>query len=93
MTWNTHYLKFATADEAHDALVAAFGDDGEGNILTNSETHAVDVVGVLWRDDTPEGQEPVAREGYHVNVRVKGDLLDDLTPYIVIPENPARMFA
>ena len=93
MTWNTYYLKFATADEAHDALVAAFGDDGEGNILANRETHAVDVVGVLWRDDTQEGQEPVAREGYHVNVRVKGDLSDDLTPYIVIPENPARMFA
>lgn len=93
MTYTDYFLRFANQETALDALCEAFGDDGEGVPL--SPVHgALDIIGINYRDDTPEGEEPVAREGYLVNVRMTGALPDNLEAYsIPKPEVPVRVFA
>ncbi|RYD50584.1 MAG: hypothetical protein EOP52_13815 [Sphingobacteriales bacterium] len=56
--WNDHYLKFADDADFNAHMPKA--------LLGESETHATDVVGVLYRNDTN-----AALEGYHVNLRLK----------------------
>jgi hypothetical protein len=107
----TRYLKFDTHEAAYSALVDAFGKSDDNLPILSSGTHAVDVVGVIYRPtgETKEvrtwseylkGEEKTtvevmeAIEGYHVNIRVKGELPSVLEPYeIATPNAPKRVFA
>jgi hypothetical protein len=112
MMWSdTEYLKFDSKEAAHSALVDAFGKSDDNLPILSSGTHAVDVVGVIYRSTgetkevrtwseylqgeektTIEITEPV--DGYHVNIRVKGDLPAILHPYLIsITGTPKRKFS
>ncbi len=79
------------------ALDAAGLLDADGHFLTASHTHALDVIGPIYRGGTydPDTGEvitpPVLLEGWHVNYI--GDLPDGWDAYVVTPEQPVRVFA
>lgn len=80
MMWQTYFLKFPDQAAWEAAIPAEWhGDEG---LITASENHAADVVGAIEDE-----------EGFHVNVRVKGPMPDNLTQYVVTPTNPVRVFA
>lgn len=82
-------LRFA--DEATAAAVMADGYSPSDGLL-------VDIVGIVWR---PTGEvnasgDPVfeARPGWHINVRCLDDRdLSALTPYVITPAEPYRVWA
>lgn len=86
----THHLKFADEAEAKTALAQYL--DEEGNWMTASHIHALDVVGTIYKF-TGEviNDEPVSIEldGYHINYI--GDA--DFSAYEVFPSTPSRVFA
>lgn len=93
------FLKFP--DEATAISVLAqfriTNESGE-TWATASHTHALDPVGTIHKPtgvtlSTPEGDFPEMAPipGYHVNFI--GTLPDAAIPYVVIPTNPARIFA
>lgn len=95
----TQYLKFP--DEATAISVLAqfriTNESGE-TWATASHTHALDPVGTIYKStgltlSTPEGDYPEMAPipGYHVNFI--GQLPVEAEPYVVIPANPARVFA
>jgi hypothetical protein len=82
MTWTHHFLKFADEQTALDALAAAYGG------AKQSHVHYVRVLGVLMN---AEG-EP--RDGYHLNLSVKGDVPEGLQAFLIEkPQNPAEVMA
>ena len=89
MTLTYHFLKFPTQEAAQDALISVFGVDENGGVLTASHTHALTILGTLYRDDTPEGEPPVAKSGYHANLAIVGDVPEALQAYVIPrPTNP-----
>ena len=110
--YNTYYLKFASQEE-WDAKAAEAGyryEDPETEAVYYSVSPgAIDVVGVIYNDDAVFNEEgemtspPTAKDGWHVNVRVRPnielDTWDDkslpevLNNYIVEPQTPSRVFA
>lgn len=83
MDWSdTIHLKFADEAEWLAAQEAAAVNDGS--------QIALDVVGVLFRDD-----DFSTLEGWHVNVRLRGIELPDAYQSHVIPTpaHPKRVFA
>ncbi len=81
--WTDYYLKFA--DEADFAL-----NMPENLKVPASESHATDVIGALYRNDTF-----AALEGFHVNLRLRGNPLPaSLSAFdIGTPAQPKRVFA
>ena len=66
--------------------------DGEG--VLSPESGGLDIIGVTYRDDTPEGEAPVMRDGYLVNVRLVGALPAELEGFLIsTPEFPKRVWA
>jgi hypothetical protein len=98
MTWADHYLKLPSEAAWLKAIPATWKVPNEsGHLVLSlfSGTHAVDVVGILYRDDTPEGQPPVAREGFHVNLRLPDDrtVPVSMLPFVIpAPVKPSRVF-
>ena len=105
--YNTYYLKFASQEE-WDAKAAEAGyryEDPETEAVYYSVSPgAIDVVGVIYNDDAVFDEEgemtspPTAKDGWHVNVRVKFQSNDETFPevlntYIVEPQTPSRVFA
>ena len=102
--YNTYYLKFASQEE-WDAKSAEAGyryEDPETEAVYYSVSPgAIDVVGVIYNDDAVFDEEgevtspPTAKDGWHVNVRVRGyDTFPEvLNNYIVEPQTPSRVFA
>lgn len=102
--YNTYYLKFASQEE-WDAKAAEAGyryEDPETEAVYYSVSPgAIDVVGVIYNDDAVFDEEgeitspPTAKDGWHVNVRVRGyDTFPEvLNTYIVEPQTPSRVFA
>ena len=105
--YNTYYLKFASQEE-WDAKAAEAGyryEDPETEAVYYSVSPgAIDVVGVIYNDDAVFDEEgemtspPTAKDGWHVNVRVKFQNMDETFPevlnnYIVEPQTPSRVFA
>lgn len=102
--YNTYYLKFASQEE-WDAKAAEAGyryEDPETEVVYYSVSPgAIDVVGVIYNDDAVFDEEgemtspPTAKDGWHVNVRVRGyDTFPEvLNNYIVEPQTPSRVFA
>ena len=73
------YLKFT--DEAQSLEVLA-GYEG-----------SIDVIGVIYRVDNTDPENPVAtpEDGWHVNTR--GPMPDTLKPFAVVPVQPRRIWA
>ena len=78
-------------------LAAAEGlltEDDE--LITNSHTHAIDEIGVIYEGGTydAEGEvitPPTALDGWHVNY--VGNLPDGWDEFAVYPANPVRVWA
>jgi hypothetical protein len=97
----THYLRFPDESTGMAALGAAglttTNEDGDTVVLTASHTHALDVIGPIYKGGTfdPDTGEvitpPVLLEGWHVNYI--GMLPEEWDAYVVSPEQPARVFA
>jgi hypothetical protein len=71
--------------------------ENAGDLASNSEV-LVDVIGDLCERGTydEEGNEitpPSLIPGWHVNLRIDGELPDELKEFEVFPENPMRVWA
>lgn len=92
------YLKFPDETTAQSVLytVTPQVTDQDGNVVEEESTKAnfinIDVLGTLY--STPvEGEEPVALDGYHVNVRaLDGEDTTELEQYAVVPQFPRRIW-
>ena len=97
----THYLRFPDETTGMAALDAAgllwIDEDGHTKPITASLTHALDVVGVIYRAGTFDAETgevitpPTPRSGWHVNFI--GTLPDGWDAYVVQPQRPSRVFA
>ena len=93
----TTFLKFPDEATAKAVLSEYVSDDGEW--VTDSHTHSLDPVGVIYQptgniltdENGIEYPEMTASDGYHVNFF--GDLPAIPSAYIVTPLNPVRIFA
>ena len=93
----THFIRFPDAETGMTALEAAglLNDDGE--FITASHNHALDVIGTITTGgeyDPETGDvitEPVTLDGWHVNYL--GDVPEEWLQYAVAPENPVRVWA
>lgn len=96
------YLKL-TNEAAMTTVLSAFYDK-EGEFVGNTADYAIDVVGVLQEptgntltSDGMEYPEMVAMAGWHVNIRLTGDVLRDETEALdvlhgVTPSAPKRVW-
>jgi hypothetical protein len=105
MTYNDYFLKFASKQQAHQVF-STISDhiNPENEIVEQSETFAVDEVGILFEDDAVYDnygniiKPPTKIDGYHYNYRTlygnkpEIPLPVELEPYLVTPENPQRTF-
>ena len=93
------YLKFASEDEAKDVLYTKVVTEwvGDHNDIPSAWIYEpnyknIDTLGILYAPFV-EGEEPVAIEGWHVNVRVVGDeAAAPLEAYAVVPALPRRIW-
>ena len=102
--YNTYYLKFASQEEWYAKAAEAgyrYEDPETEAVYYSVSPGAIDVVGVIYNDDAVFDEEgemtspPTAKDGWHVNVRVRGyDTFPEvLNNYIVEPQTPSRVFA
>lgn len=102
--YNTYYLKFASQEEWDTKAAEAgyrYEDPETGAVYYSVSPGAIDVVGTIYNDDAVFDEEgemtsaPTAKDGWHVNVRVRGydNLPEVLNTYIVEPQTPSRVFA
>jgi len=98
---NDLYLKFADKAEADSVLYTTTDEvtDEEGAVVQEATSKPnfanIDVLGTIYEaipEDAPEDYEPVAKDGYHVNVRHK-EQAPELDAYAVTPTNPRRIWA
>ena len=75
----THYIRFPDEATGTAALEAAGLLSEEGEYITASHNHALDVIGEIPDID-----------GWHVNY--SGKLPDGWDDYIVTPDQPVRVF-
>jgi hypothetical protein len=97
----TTHLRFPDESTGMAALDAAgfiaTNENGDTVVLTASHTHALDVIGPIYRGGTydPGTGEvltpPVLLNGWHVNY--VGDIPDGWDAYLVEPKHPSRVFA
>lgn len=77
-------------------LLLRFADEAEWAAMAvePDAALAVDVIGTLHDTPETESAEPIALPGFHVNIRcTDGRELSHLTPFIVTPEQPRRVWA
>ena len=93
----TYFLKFSDEDEAIEQLAAYISPEGEW--LTASHEHALDVIGTIHKPtgvmlDSEDGQYPemLPVAGFHVNLAI-AELPESLMLFAVTPEHPMRVFA
>ena len=106
--YNTYYLKFASQEEWDTKAAEAgyrYEDPETGAVYYSVSPGAIDVVGTIYNDDAVFDEEgemtsaPTAKDGWHVNVRVKNTVISPsilpevLNTYIVEPQTPSRVFA
>ena len=95
------YLKFPDGEAMRAALTLP-NPEPDGEPLPRFPECAIDFVGAIYRETgrSVEGEdgdswpEMERVEGIHVNLR--GELTEDemqlLTPYVVVPKNPVRVW-
>jgi hypothetical protein len=93
---NGPFFRFPDEATGMAALDAAGLLTEDGDPLTASHTHALDVIGTIFiggeYDD--EGEvlvPPTLLDGWHINLA--GDLPKGWEQYVVRPEHPVRVFA
>lgn len=91
-----YYLKFTDEAEANSVLYTkvptAFNEEGEATEWMDKPSYDnIDIIGTIYAPFV-EDEEPVALEGYHVNVRNYTEA-PELDAYAVFPTNPRRVWA
>jgi hypothetical protein len=93
----TYFLRFSDQASGLAALLAAGFIDSEGNVLTCSHNHSIDVIGTIYRGGSYDFETnevitpPTQLSGWHCNFI--GDLPEDWNSYLVYPQHPSRVFA
>jgi len=89
---------FRFPDEATGmtALEAAGLLNEDGELITASHTHSLDVLGTIirggeWDDEDNVITPPEVLDGWHVNYQ--GELPEGWEAYAVFPQNPVRVWA
>jgi hypothetical protein len=74
-------------------LYLKFADEAQSIEVLAGYTGSIDVIGIIYRVDNTDPENPVAtpEEGWHVNTR--GEMPDTLTPFAVHPVQPRRVWA
>lgn len=95
-----YYLKFKDEAEAMSILYRREGvveaneelgiEGSEGYLQPNFDN--IDIIGTIYEMSQDEEVEPVALDGFHVNVRNYSPAVD-LNAYVVLPQNPRRVWA
>ena len=95
------YLKFADEAEANSVLMQKIVTSVEDDVVTGfyeiPRFANIDTIGTIYEPqeivDPENPPEPVALEGWHVNVRVVGaENVEPLQPFAVVPESPRRVW-
>jgi hypothetical protein len=96
------YLRFSDEAQANEYLYTQepveFDEDGEPTAWEPRPNFAnIDVIGVIteggeWDEDGEVITEPVALDGFHVNVRLVSEDGSALEPFRVEPEHPRRVW-
>jgi len=96
------YLKFTDEAESRTVLYTQvpteWDEEGEPTAWYEQANYAnIDVIGVIYEPqeivDPENPPEPVALEGWHVNVRVVGNEdASPLEPFAVVPASPRRVW-
>lgn len=96
-------FRFTSEENAKEQL-AQFVDD-QGEWVTASHSHALDIIGTIYKPVPTDSNDPEAfvppikLDGFHVNLRIWGDaenmVADKLSKseYVVNPKTPARVWA
>lgn len=96
-------FRFTSEENAKEQL-AQFVDD-QGDWVTASHSHALDIIGSIYRSgpvdiNDPEAfVPPIMLPGFHINLRIWGQLEETVggtlsqSTYIVHPSTPARVWA
>tara|TARA_R110001606_G_scaffold89553_1_gene201075 strand:+ start:88 stop:396 length:309 start_codon:yes stop_codon:yes gene_type:complete len=100
---NDFYLKL-TSEASMPSVLSIFYDE-DGEFVSNTADYSIDVVGVLQEptgvtitnDDGMEYPEMAALDGWHINIRLTGDVLRDETEALdvshgVTPSAPKRVW-
>lgn len=91
-----YYLKFTDEAEANSILYTkvptAWNEEGEATEWADKPNYDnIDIIGTIYAPFV-EDEEPVALDGYHVNVRNYTETTE-LDAYAVVPTNPRRVWA
>ena len=100
---NDFYLKL-TSEASMPSVLSIFYDE-DGEFVSNTADYSIDVVGVLQEptgvtitdDEGMEYPEMTTLDGWHVNIRLTGDVLRDETEALdvshgVTPSAPKRVW-
>lgn len=92
----THFIRFPDAETGMTALEAAGLLTEDGEFITASHNHALDVIGTIfsggeWALDDSVITAPTVLDGWHVNY--SGELPEGWEEFVVTPEQPVRVFA
>lgn len=74
-------------------LYLKFADEAQSIEVLAGYTGSIDVLGIIYRVDNTDPENPVAtpEEGWHVNTR--GEMPEAVTPFAVHPVQPRRIWA
>jgi hypothetical protein len=104
MNYTTYFLKFTSETE----FEIKFDEVGYKFIDEETETTYyripdapgdIDIIGIIYNNDSvyDENGELITpstqKEGFHVNIILKGELPESLQEYSINPQNPYRIFA
>ena len=90
-----YYLKFTDEAQATSILYTqvptAFNEEGDATEwMDKPNFDNIDIIGTIY-EPFVEDEEPVALEGYHVNIRHSAEA-PELDAYAVTPTNPRRIW-
>jgi hypothetical protein len=90
-----YFLKFTDEAQANSILYTkvptVFNEEGEATEWMDKANYDnIDIIGTIY-EPFVEDEEPVALDGYHVNIRHSAEALE-LDAYAVTPTNPRRIW-
>lgn len=103
MTYTTYYLRFPSQSEAELKLLeVGYKHEVENYTYYKIEDQVgdIDIIGEIYNNDGVYDEvtfevisPPTKKEGWHINIICENELPEALQEYIVIPQNPHRIFA